>query len=117
MQLLVYITNQSDKMPEVLSGLMEAGVSGATFLNCEGILHVLSSSKSTKLPAFFGQERSLFDYSDNNGKMMLAVMPDELIVPAKQVIRNICGDFDKPNTGIVFTVPVMHFEGVSRNEI
>lgn len=116
MQLLVYITNQADKMPHVLSGLMDKGVSGATVVNCEGMLHMLAASSQVETPALFGKVRSLFNDNEEQGKMMLAVMPDELIADAKQVIQSICGDFTKPNTGIVFSLPVMHFEGVTRKQ-
>ena len=113
MQLLVYITNQGSKMPEVLSGLMSVGVSGATVLNCEGMLHMLATTSGVEKPAMFNRIRSLFNEDGEEGKMMLAVMPDELVLSAKEVIEHNCGGFDHPNTGIMFTLPVMHFEGVT----
>ncbi len=35
-----------------------------------------------------------------------------MILPSKEAIEKTCGSFEKPNTGVMFTVPVMHFEGV-----
>lgn len=114
MQLLVYITNQGEKMPEVLSGLMEQGVSGATVVNCEGMLHLLTHTAGVEKPAMFNRIRTLFyEEGEEDGKMMLAVMPDELILSAKGIIEKVCGGFDQPNTGIMFSLPVMHFEGVT----
>ena len=115
MQLLVYITNEADRMPKVLSSLMKVGVNGATVVRCEGMLHMLASlGDDAAMPAFFNSAMRLFDDNLDHGKMMLAVMPDELIMKSKQAIKDICGGFDRPNTGIMFTVPVMHFEGVSK---
>ena len=114
MQLLVYITNQSERMPQLLSELMENGVHGATVVNCEGMLHMLATAGNIPVPALFGRVRSLFNENDEHGKMMLAVMPDEMIAGAKNTIERVCGDFDLPNTGIMFSVPVMHFEGVTK---
>ena len=116
MQLLVYITNQGNKMPELLSALMEEGVSGASVLNCEGMLHMLATASGVERPAMFGRIRNLFNDEDVDGKMMIAVMPDEKILNAQAVIERICGDFKQPNTGIMFTVPVMHFEGVTHKQ-
>jgi len=112
MQLLVYITNQSTKMPEVLSALVKVGVSGATVVNCEGMARLLGSNGDDETMSMFGTIRSLFNSEYEQGQLLLAVMPDEMIRPAKDAIRDICGDYDQPNTGIMFTVPVMHFEGV-----
>ncbi|MGI6150415.1 MAG: P-II family nitrogen regulator [Christensenellales bacterium] len=112
MQLLVFISNQSSKMPEVLSSLVKVGVSGATVVNCEGMARLLGSEGSDEATPMFGAIRSLFNSEYEQGQLLLAVMPDELILPAKEAIKKICGSFDQPNTGIMFTVPVMHFEGV-----
>ncbi len=116
MQLLVYISNQSTKMPEVLGSLVKVGVSGATVVNCEGMARLLGSDGTDEATPMFGAIRSLFNSEYEQGQLLLAVMPDELILPAKEAIKKICGDFDQPNTGIIFTVPVMHFEGVHPNK-
>jgi len=113
MQLMVFITNQASKMPNVLSELMNVGVTGATIVNCEGMLHLLESSGVVEKPAFFGSIRSLFNENEEQGQMMLAVMPDERILDSQKAIERVCGSFKEPNTGIMFTLPVMHFEGVS----
>lgn len=47
--------------------------------------------------------------------MVLAVMKDEMVLKAKEAIQAECGSFDEPNTGVMFSVPVMHFEGVIKN--
>ena len=116
MQLLVYISNQADHMPRVLSGLMNAGVKGATVVKCEGMLSALASNPEFELPAFFSRSRAKFNIEGESGKMLLAVMPDELILTAENVIRDICGDFRKPDTGVMFSLPVMRFAGVSKDQ-
>lgn len=115
MQLLNFITNQADQIPAVLARLVEAGVNGATVVNCEGMAHMLATS--AEAPAFFGSLRSLFNTEETGeGKMVLAVMKDETILSAKEAIQSVCGSFDEPNTGVMFSVPVMHFEGVTKNK-
>ena len=53
MQLLYFITNRADRIPAVLARLSEAGVNGATVVNCEGMAHMLATSGEA--PAFFVQ--------------------------------------------------------------
>ncbi len=114
MQLLYFITNHVEKVPVVLARLAEAGVNGATVVNCEGMAHMLATSGEA--PALFGSLRSLFNTEETGeGKMVLAVMKDENILAAKEAIQSVCGSFDEPNTGVMFSVPVMHFEGVTKN--
>lgn len=114
MQLLYFITNRTDRIPAVLARLSEAGVNGATVVNCEGMAHMLTTSGEA--PAFFGSLRSLFNTEETGeGKMVLAVMKDEMVLKAKEAIQAECGSFDEPNTGVMFSVPVMHFEGVIKN--
>ena len=45
--------------------------------------------------------------------MILAVLKDEDIPRVREIIHGIAGDMKLPNTGILFTVPVMNWEGVS----
>jgi hypothetical protein len=40
------------------------------------------------------------------------VLPEGKVETAKSVIREVTGGFDKPNTGIMFTVPISSTEGV-----
>lgn len=116
MQLLYFITNRSERIPAVLARLSEAGVNGATVVSCEGMAHMLA--ESVEAPAFFGSLRSLFNTEETGeGKMVLAVMKDESILAAKEAIQSVCGSFNEPNTGVMFTVPVMHFEGVIKNRL
>ena len=116
MQLLVYISNQQDVMPQVLSNLANVGISGATVVKCEGMLHALAANSEFSLPAFFSNSRQKFGIDGESGKMLIAVMPDELILTAENVIKDICGDFHEPNTGVMFSLPVMRFAGVTKNK-
>lgn len=116
MQLLVYISNNADALPKILSGLMNEGVTGATVVKCEGMLRALASNPDFEMPAFFSRSRQKFNIDGESGKMVLAVMPDELVLTAENVIKDICGDFHQPDSGIMFSLPVMRFAGVTKNK-
>jgi hypothetical protein len=42
----------------------------------------------------------------------MIVLKDEDIPLVKDIIHSVAGDLKEPNTGILFTVPVMGWEGV-----
>ncbi len=44
--------------------------------------------------------------------MLFAVLREEQIGVAKSCIHDVCGSLDRPNAGIMFTVPVTSVEGV-----
>ena len=50
MQLLIAVVNQQEKLDEILSGLVELGVTGATILNSEGMGRLLTH----EIPIFAG---------------------------------------------------------------
>ncbi len=112
MQLFVYISNGVDTINPILSEMMESGISGATTVDCKGMLSVLNES-SIEPPPIFGSLRDFLNPEHQSGKLLLVVLKDEDVPKAKEVIHHVCGNLKLPNTGILFTVPVMSWEGVS----
>lgn len=105
MQLLVYISNQSTKMPEVLGSLVKVGVSGATVVNCEGMARLLGSDGTDEATPMFGAIRSLFNSEYEQGQLLLAVMPDELILPAKEAIKKYAAILTSPTPVLYLRFP------------
>lgn len=111
MQLFVYITNKPEYMPKILSGLIDEGISEGTVLDCTGMLPSLKGSEEE--PSMFGSLREYLNPDYESGKMLLILMKDEDVSGAKSVLHRVVGDLKMPNTGILFTIPVMNWEGVS----
>ena len=112
MQLLVFIMRKIDNLPVVLSRYMDAGISGTTILDCEGALQVLGQN-SVDQPPIFGSLRSYLNPSHESRKMLLTVLSDEQLPVAKQIIRDVV-DIDRPDTGIMFTLPLTSVEGLAK---
>ncbi len=112
MQLFVYISNNTDTMSPILARLMEANISGATTVDCKGMLTALNES-DIEAPPIFGSLRMFLNPQHESGKMLFIVLKDEDVAKVKDVIHEVCGSLNLPNTGILFTVPVMNWEGVS----
>ena len=113
MQLLVYIMKRTEKLPAVLAGFMKAGISGTTVLDSEGALQVLDGGRENDVPALFGSLRRFLNPTGDPEKGVLVVLEDDMVEKAKAVIHKLV-DIEKPDTGIVFTVPVSSVEGLSK---
>lgn len=112
MQLFVYVTNRAECMTPILNGLVEQGVSGATTVDCKGMLTALTET-SVDAPPIFGSLRQFINPQHESGKMLFVLLKDEDVPKVKQVVHSVSGDLRLPNTGILFTLPVMNWEGVS----
>lgn len=112
MQLLVYIMKKTERLPQVLAGFMREGISGTTVLDSQGALPLIHQ-KGVDDPPAFGALRRFLNPHGSPEKMILVVLEDELCEKAFRVIRETV-DIDQPDTGIFFTLPVSHVEGLSK---
>lgn len=109
MQLLIAVINEEEKLDEILSGMVELGVTGATILNSEGMGRVLSHD----IPIFAGLE-ALASRSRPQNQTIFSVIRDEKVDAVIALLQEICGDFDNGGTGIVLTIPVTRVVGLAR---
>lgn len=111
-ELLVIILDDLQRLPDLLEKLKEAGVAGATLLSSIGgyratnWLHDLGLSGLAKM---FGanelKRRTIFSVVD-------AEKIDAAIAAAEQAV----GGFGRPNSGILFTVPVSRTVGIANRK-
>ena len=109
MQLLIAVINEEEKLDEILSGLVELGVTGATIINSEGMGRVLSHD----IPIFAGLE-ALASRSRPQNQTIFSVIRDEKVDAVIALLQEICGDFDNGGTGIVMTVPLTRVVGLAK---
>lgn len=113
MLLQVFILNQVDLLPRVLSGLMAAGVTGTTVLDCKGGLQVMGQSEDLDdAPPIFGSLRKFLNPGPAEGRLLLTVLDEKKLPASRKVISEVVGDISKPGTGIFFTVPITNVEGL-----
>src|SRR5690606_12250364 len=109
MQLLVAVINESEKLDEILSGLVELGVTGATIINSEGMGRVLSH----EIPIFAGLEMLASRSRPRNQTIFSVIREDEKVEAVITLLQEICGNLEDPATGIVVTVPVTRAFGLA----
>lgn len=112
MQLLVHITNHPESVSPILTGFLNAGISGATVIDCKGMLPVLEET-SPEPPPIFGSLRAFLNPEHASGKIIIVVLKDEDVPTVKDIIHSVAGNLKTANTGILFTLPIMGWEGVS----
>lgn len=107
MQLLIAVINQEERMEEILSGFLEIGITGATLINTEGMGRLLAS----EVPIFAGLQ-ALAGRTRPRNQTLFSVLDDEKVEPALALLQEVCGDFSRPATGIVVTLPVNRVLGL-----
>jgi len=112
MQMLMHITNQPESASLIMTKLFEQGIGGATSIDCKGMLATIDEC-CVEPPPIFGSLRHFINPDRKSGKIILVVLKDEDVPMVKEIIHGVSGNPKLPNTGILFTVPIMGWEGVS----
>lgn len=109
MKILMLILKQVEHTEEIIHKLAESGVRGGTILDATGMANSLLDMEDLPI---FGMLRHMLDSGEKEkSKVMMFVLEDKAVGDAKQVIKKIIGDFTKPNTGIMFSIPITDVEG------
>ncbi len=107
-KLLVCIIEKEEKLEEVLEGLVEIGVTGASILDVRGMFEYLAD----EIPIFAGF-RNLIEDKNPTNKMIISVIKDEgLLKEAMDTIEEVYGSFSNPNTGIMFSIDIGNIRGL-----
>jgi nitrogen regulatory protein PII len=111
MYLLVIITRQEDKTYDFLKLLPTVGVRGATVIEGRGMGRILRDRETV----FTSIEQILsasIDLTDNVVILSL-VQGGEVLASVRRLARQVFGDFSRPNTGVLFVLPVADAEGLA----
>ncbi len=109
MKALTLILKHVEYTDEIIHKLAEEGVKGGTILDGTGMASTLMNMEDLPI---FGMLRHMIDSDDKDPcKVMIFVLEDEEVDNIKKVIREIIGGFNKPNSGIMFAMPITDVEG------
>ena len=102
MELLVIVLNKVDLLNDLLSVLVEAGITRATVLDSEGMGHHLAY----EVPIFAGLRKMLGETGAHNKTIIALIEDKKSVTELEKVLREVNIDFTQSGTGIMFTVPV-----------
>ena len=107
MKLLFIVLNSTDKLEEVLEGLIEVGVTGATVVDSVGMGHIVEG-----IPLFAGM-RSIFRSAKPHNNTIFSVIRDNQADETLQMLsKTLCAAEKGRSAGIAFTVPIERVIGI-----
>ncbi|MCI8406049.1 MAG: hypothetical protein HFE43_03435 [Oscillospiraceae bacterium] len=109
MQIVFLVLNKVECLEELLVQLTEAGVHGGTVIESTGMARLLGDAEDLHI---FGSLRKLLDPSRVESKTLFFVLREEQIPALRQVVNQVTGGLEKPDTGILFGMPVTFVEGI-----
>lgn len=112
MQLLILILKKVELTEDLIRALAENGVHGGTIIDSTGMANVLGNLDDLPM---FGMLRKVINQesgSKETCKTMLFLLKDSEVENARGVIRSVIGDLSRPNTAVMFSVPVNSVEGL-----
>ncbi len=102
MKLLVFILNEEELLESVLEAYLEAGVTGATMIDSEGMGRFLSC----EVPLFADFKDFMKGNKPHNKTILSVIKDDEVLGNLKKLIGEVVGGFGKSSTGVMFTLPI-----------
>lgn len=102
MKLLVFVLNDEEYLEEVLQAYVEAGVTGATIVDSEGMGRFLTY----EVPLFAGFKEFMKGNKPYNKTILSVIRNEDTIERVKALVDEVVGELENPGTGIMFTLPV-----------
>lgn len=102
MKLFVFVLNDEEFLEEVMEAYVEAGVTGATILDSEGMGRFLTY----EIPIFAGFKDFMKGNKPYNKTILSVVKGQEVIERVRHLIEPIIGNLSDPGTGIMFSLEI-----------
>lgn len=111
MQLLLIVLNKTECLEDILTGMYDHGLSGATIIDSHGMAQSLSDLEDFN---FLGSLRLMLNPEHKENKTIFMVLKDHEIPVVSKIVNEATGGLNNPDTGIMFSVPVNYLEGLER---
>ena len=112
MKLVVIILNKTECLDKLLEDFSDNHLSGATIIDSKGMLQELIEHDHEDL-SFLVSLRGLLNPTHKENKTIIMVAKDEDVKLICAIVNNATGGLDKPDTGILFTLPIDYLEGLN----
>lgn len=112
MQLLFIIIKRTELLDDIMKSLAASGIHGGTALDSTGMAKSISGMDN--LPAI-SVLREILKGSDEaqKGKTIFVAVHDDQLDTAIKAVKSVTGEFDKPNAGVLFALPITYSEGLN----
>ncbi len=113
MYLLVLIIDKAENIEKIITGFREIGITGATIFDSIGLGRNTLYGKS--MPPVIASLKRIFDPESRtyNHTMINIIRKKETLDDAMRVAEEVCGSFDQPDMGIMFSLELDKVVGFS----
>ena len=112
MKLLVIVLNKVECLDKIPTNFGKNNLPGATILDSKGMAQSLEGHDELR---FMASLRLLMNPAHKENKTILMVLPEEKVPLVSKIVNEATGGLEKPDTGILFTVPIDHVEGLEQH--
>lgn len=111
---IVFVLDDPALLTDVLEAWSDAGVKGITITESTGVHRVRGRAGTHDAPLMLGLSRLL--RTDQVGHLTLFAVVEEMAVAerVKEATEAVVGDLSRPNTGILFALPVAAAWGLAK---
>ncbi len=114
MQVFFFVLNRTEHLEHLMEEFSNHGMKGATVLDSKGMARILLGSDE-EVPMFAGL-RAILEPERRSSKTIFCVMPDEKVQLARDIVNQVTGGLDTPDSGIMFAVPATFVEGLEKKK-
>lgn len=113
MEALFIVVNHEEHFHEILNKFSASGIHGGTIFDTEGLAATQAASEDSSQLGLDYLKLFLNDGRPYN-KTILLLLTKEEVETAKSCVREVIGDLQKENVGIMFSFEVSSFEGLTK---
>ncbi|HEY8424162.1 MAG TPA: hypothetical protein VIL23_05360 [Clostridia bacterium] len=110
MKLLTLILKKAELQDKIFLKLAQAGFKGGTVVDGKGMANTLAHL-GEDVPIFGGLRHIALGNMNAESKVIMLVLEDYQLPEAKKIIKEVTGDLNEPNTGIMFVINIEEVEG------
>lgn len=114
MQVVFLVLNKVELLENLLKRLALGGVKGGTIIESTGMARALGDSEDSVI---LGTLRMLLDPKREESKTLFFVVEDSKVKDLRDIVDEVLGGIDKPDTGILFGMNLSFVEGIGENSI
>ncbi|MBP1924817.1 nitrogen regulatory protein PII [Sedimentibacter acidaminivorans] len=114
MRLLFYVLIKTEKLDDILSEFARKNISGATVLESMGMARLLSHKHGEEDIPFLGSLRKFLNPEREKGNLIFAVIEDDQLDEAVNIIESVVGDLSTKDNGVVFSLPIDYSKGINK---
>ena len=109
MKLLIIVLNKTECLERLLTSFGNHQIPGATIIDSRGMAQELEEFSDMD---FMFSLRMLINPAHKENKTIFMVVPEQMVPKVSRIVNEVTGGLDQPDTGILFTVPIDHIEGI-----